>query len=205
MRSVFMMAMMLSVTALACSDAPLTTSPDVVEPLVESAAPTVDYTEWSAEQTGTTAKPAYDKGCRYRAGEESVWQLAADGADDRLSIVGEAAGEINVVFDVVSEGASVLIAEATFERVLSGKAYYKASGTMTHEGEGWTLLDGTLCFESSVVNATGDVAAEFSLIASRESDNTLRTVGGTFILPSDKVASSTALDISDDAIALDLR
>ena len=115
----------------------------------------------SAEQTGTTAKPAYDKGCRYRAGEESVWQLAADGADDRLSIVGEAAGEINVVFDVVSEGTSVLIAEATFERVLSGKAYYKASGTMTHEG-GLDLAGRHPLFESSVVNATGEVAAEFS-------------------------------------------
>ena len=205
MRCMVITACLWTGAALGCADEPMEALPPVVEATTESAPVSVDYTEWSADQTGTTAKPAYGKGCRYRAGAESVWELAADGPDDSFRLSGDAAGEVSATFEVMASGARVLSATATLERVLSGKSYYAAKGTLTMDGESWTLLDGTLCFEASVVTSTSDLAAEFSLIASRDGDGLLRTVGGTFTLASDKMATGTDLDIADEAIALDLR
>ena len=196
--------LLVACTAFACSDSPVESVPDVQDAVPVEPSVVIDYSDWSADQTGTTAKPAFGKGCRYRAGEGSVWALASDGANDRVSIFGDAAGEIVVSFEARSGGVSVFETSVTYERVLSGKAYYRGSGSITFEGEAWDVVDGTLCFESSIATSTTAVAAEFSLIASRDSGARLRTVGGTFVLPADKMGTGAELAIDDDAIALTL-
>jgi hypothetical protein len=182
--------------------------PDVVEGVAEEVAPQTEYADWSADQLGTTAKPAYGKGCRYRFSAESVWELKADGDDDEMSVVGPAADEVSVTLAAWTGSSASMTAEVVLSRVLSGKAYYEAAGVMTFAdevGESWTVLDGTLCFSSTLVGSTADVPGEFSLIAQRDSDDEMRTVGGTFTLPADKMGVESDLNISDDAIALDLR
>jgi hypothetical protein len=183
--------------------------PEVVEGgSVPEDAPVIDYSDWSANQSGTTAKPAYGKGCRYRFSPESLWELAADGNDDHLTVVGPAADEVSVTFAVVTAGVDTMTAEVVASRVLSGKAYYEAEGEMAFASaptESWTVVDGAICFSSTLVGSDVDVPGEFSLIAQRESDGEMRTVGGTFTLPADKMSPDSALNISDDAIALDLR
>jgi len=178
-----------------------------VEP-TEEVLPQTDYTDWSLEQSGTTAKPGYGKGCRYRFSEESVWELQADGANDQLGLVGPAASDVNLTLTVWTGTSASMSADVVLSRVLSGKAYYEAQGAVTFSGDSadtWTVLDGTLCFASNVVGATEDIPGEFSLIAQRDADGEMRTVGGTFTLPVDNTAPDSELNISDDSIALDLR
>ena len=194
--------------ALGCSDEVLEIQENVaVEPVAEEA-PVIQYVDWSEDQTGTSAKPAFGKGCRYRASVESVWELAADGADDHMTLSGEAAGEVNVSFTAHVDGSAVMVATAALQRVLSGKAYYEAEGNLSFSDapdETWSIIDGTLCFESSLMTSTTALDAEFSFIARLDGQETLRTVGGTFVLPADKMSEGTSLAISDEAIALDLR
>jgi hypothetical protein len=191
-----------------CADEESTQDPQPVADVSEEVVVPTDYTDWSADQSGTTAKPAYGKACRYRASEESVWELAADGADDHLSVVGPSAGEVSLHLEARAAGAVSMGADVVLSRVLSGKAYYEATGTMSFDddaGQSWSVLDGTLCFASTVVGTTSPVPGEFSLIAQRDMDGEIRTVGGTFTLPADKMSPDSDLNISDDAIALDLR
>jgi len=178
-----------------------------VEPTEEVVSQT-DYTDWSLEQSGTTAKPGYGKGCRYRFSEESVWELEADGANDQLGLMGAAASDVNLTLTVWTGASASMTADVVLSRVLSGKAYYEAQGAVTFSGDSadtWSVLDGTLCFASNVVGATQDIPGEFSLITQRDADGEIRTVGGTFTLPVDKTAADSDLNISDDSIALDLR
>ena len=178
-----------------------------VEPRVEER-PVVEYVEWSEDQTGTSAKPAFNKGCRYRASAESMWELTADGPNDLFALSGEAAGQVSLSLSARVDGVEVMGAVADLQRVLSGKAYYEASGTMSFSEastEAWTVIDGTLCFESSLVGSPTEIAAEFSLIARSPDGNALRSVGGTFVLAAEQMPEGTTFAINDDAIALDLR
>ncbi|MDP6946217.1 MAG: hypothetical protein QF464_18865 [Myxococcota bacterium] len=208
MRRVFgaLVAVLLAVTG--CSDdvgeagtqADVNAEPDVFE--------ATEYTDWSEDQTGTTAKPAFDKGCRYKAVDGELWELAADGDNDRLTLTGPATGEVNLTL-YVNEGVSpVMLANVELQRTLPGKAYEQATGSLQF-GEGlaefWTVIDGTLCFETSLVDATEDVAGEFSLIAEEDVGDGLRTVGGTFTVSAAAITGSDSLNVNDQAIALDLR
>lgn len=191
-----------------CADEPLEVPTESVQEAEssEERTPTA-YTDWTLEQSGTTAKPAYAKGCRYLASEESLWELPSDGENDRLTLVGSASGEVSLTLYTNVANAPVMMASVTLQRVLTGKAYYEAVGSLQF-GEGleemWTVLDGTLCFESTLVDASADVPGEFSLIAQKDGEETLRTLGGTFVL-SPGAASGAELNIDDSAIALDLR
>ena len=108
---------------------------------------------------------------------------------------------------MVEAATSVMVAAVTLDRVLPGKAYYQATGSLQFGSEleeTWTVVDGTLCFESTLVDATADIPGEFSLIAQKDGEETMRTVGGTFVL-SPGTASGSELSIDAMAIALDLR
>jgi hypothetical protein len=102
----------------------------------------------------------------------------------------------------------VMLATVTLQRSLPGKAYYEAIGGLqfgTDLSETWTVIDGTLCFEVSLVDATEDVHGEFSFIAEEDAGSGLRTVGGTFTVSAAAITGSDPLNINDQSVALDIQ
>ena len=205
MRYACMFISMWAFLSLGCGDDASAVSGGADAGMTDREGDAVAYTDWSEDMTGTTAKPAYGR-CRYRAVDSEVWSWPVDGDNDRLTLTGAASGEVALSLYALDGASSVMLANVSLQRVLSGKAYYEAVGDVQF-GEAlsdtWTVVDGTVCFETSLVNATGDVPGEFSLIA--EQSGALRTIGGTFTLAADAINGSDALNINDQAIGLDIR
>lgn len=218
----------LSLIAVGCSDSPAEGDAGVDSPGEDNVTQSVDFTDWPLGTTGTMSKPKYGQGCRYKAVDGELWELAADGDNDRLTLLEPVADEVNLTLYAMAGTASVMLANVEFQqRHLPGKAYYEATGSLQF-GEGlaetWTVLDGTLCFQHKVLErscvqevdcpsgqpcvanvcATGDIAGEFSLIAQEDGGEGLRTVGGTFTLSEDAISGSDLLNVNDDAIALQI-
>lgn len=208
MKVVLSLSLSLLVAAAGCADGPGEPVPEPDASAEADTATPTEYTDWTGDMTGTTAKPAFGKGCRYKAVGGEVWKLPADGSNDRLTLVGPASGPVTLTLYVIEGLNPMMLATVDLERTLTGKAYYKATGPIQFGAglaEMWTVVDGTLCFESSLVDATTDIAGEFSLIAEEDGGTGLRTVGGTFTVAVAAITGSDSLNVNDQSITLDLQ